>query len=71
MFCDVIPSYAARISPDLLSFIPGEYSRKMLDNPLLIRWFGKNANIEHPKLDSLPIGLKRHNFRQGFESFLR
>ena len=43
----------------------------MLDNPLLIRWFGKNAYINHPKLDSLPIGLKRHNFRQGFESFLR
>jgi hypothetical protein len=29
----------------------------ILNDPNLIRWFGQNVNIVHPKLESIPIGL--------------
>ncbi len=29
----------------------------ILEDPNLIRWFGQNVEIEHPKLESIPIGL--------------
>jgi hypothetical protein len=29
----------------------------ILEDPNLIRWFGQNVEIQHPKLESIPIGL--------------
>lgn len=33
--------------------------RLILNDPNLIKWYGQNITIEHPKLQSIPIGLDR------------
>ena len=32
----------------------------ILNDPNLIKWYGQNITIEHPKLQSIPIGLDRN-----------
>jgi hypothetical protein len=42
----------------------GNEARSWLDDPSLVRWFGQNATISHPKLVPVPIGLenaRRHS----------
>ena len=35
------------------------------DTPLLIRWFAQNVNLEHAKLECLPIGLANSQYGHG------
>ncbi len=34
--------------------------KKILDHPLLIKWYAQNMVADHPKLHSLPIGMDYH-----------
>jgi hypothetical protein len=36
--------------------VPGKYER-LLEHPLLVKWFGMNVQILHEKLQPIPIGL--------------
>jgi len=39
---------------------PREMLMRILEHPLLIRWFAQNLAFEHPKLQHLPLGLDYH-----------
>jgi hypothetical protein len=34
-----------------------EAEQNLLDHPMILRWFGSNARIRHPKLTPVPIGI--------------
>lgn len=42
-----------------------EEFRSILDNPYLIRWYGMNTLISHPKLVTIPIGIANEKFAHG------
>ena len=42
-----------------------ESVRKILQNPLLLMWFGQNCSHSHPKLDILPIGMANSQWPHG------
>lgn len=39
-----------------------------LNDPNLIRWYGQNINTNHPKLESIPIGIANEKWDHGNES---
>jgi len=45
-------------------------TRKILDHPLLIRWFACSPNLAHPKLQALPRGLANSGSAHGDRSAL-
>jgi hypothetical protein len=73
---DALPEFASRLMPQLqapftlvsgdsdLSIAPSTIGdavfRGILENPLCTAWFAQNAQAEHAKLHSLPIGLDYH-----------
>ena len=48
---------------------------KYLNHPNIIKWYGQNANIMHPKLKILPIGIANSQWRHGnldiFSNFVK
>lgn len=42
-----------------------------LDDPFLIKWWGMNAYLEHPKLEPIPIGIANEQWPHGNEGILR
>jgi hypothetical protein len=44
---------------------------QILEDPNLIRWFGQNVEIEHPKLESIPIGLANEQWGHGNEHIFK
>ena len=71
---DWIAQFATTIVPRMTTkFIlishNSDYSRperhqsiRMLDNPLLVKWFVLNPSMAHPKLVPVPIGLQNQFF---------
>ncbi len=73
---DALPEFAARLLPQLeapFTLVSGDSDlaispatlgdavfHGILDNPLCIAWFAQNAQAEHAKLHTLPIGLDYH-----------
>jgi len=41
-----------------------EYSR-FVDNKKIIKWFGQNNHLDHPKVITLPIGIAREEYPHG------
>ncbi len=39
--------------------------KKYLDDPRIIRWYAQNANFNHPKLHSLPVGIAHRYWPHG------
>jgi hypothetical protein len=39
---------------------PRDMLMRVLENPLLVRWFAQNLTFTHPKLHHLPLGLDYH-----------
>jgi hypothetical protein len=39
----------------------GRHLESLLSSPKLLRWHAQNKDIEHPKIQSLPIGINIHN----------
>lgn len=44
---------------------------KYLDNPKLIKWYGQNIMIKHPKLESIPIGIANEIWSHGNEDVFK
>ena len=42
-----------------------EKFRPWLDHPKIVCWYAQNANIEHPKLQSVPLGLANRRWAHG------
>ena len=76
-FMYVIPriEYNVKIVTHNSALGVGEEYRKFLDHPRVISWYAQNANIEHPKLRSIPLGLANKRWEHGdvdeFESVLQ
>jgi hypothetical protein len=47
--------------------VDGNYLQYM-DNPNLIKWYGQNIMVIHPKLQSIPIGIANEKWDHGNES---
>jgi hypothetical protein len=43
---------------------------EILNDPNLIRWFGQNVEINHPKLESIPIGLANGEIERNEKLYL-
>jgi hypothetical protein len=43
----------------------------ILEDPNLIRWFGQNVEIEHPKLESIPIGLANGEMERNEDIYIK
>ena len=43
----------------------GERYRLALENPLIIHWYAQNADLNHPKLTPLPIGIANSQWPHG------
>jgi len=43
----------------------------LLNDPLLVSWFGQNINYKHPKLISIPIGIANEIWSHGDEKILK
>lgn len=41
-----------------------QYSRKMLDDDLLVRWYAKNPAFFHPKLIAIPVGIPNRGVKE-------
>jgi hypothetical protein len=39
--------------------------KKYLDDPRVLRWYAQNANFNHPKLHSVPLGIANRRWRHG------
>lgn len=44
--------------------VPGNYSN-ILDSPYLLKWFGMNCHVIHPKLQPIPIGVANEEWPHG------
>lgn len=44
--------------------VPGTFV-SALDNPKIVAWFGKNAELSHPKMRQIPIGLANNYWPHG------
>ncbi|CAH1783524.1 unnamed protein product [Owenia fusiformis] len=47
---------------------PGK-NKKLLDNPNILRWYGPNPGITHPKFHPFPLGLQCFEHAQGMLKF--
>lgn len=47
--------------------VNGEHNQ-YLEDPKLIKWYGQNIDIEHPKLFSIPIGIANEKWPHGDEN---
>lgn len=44
---------------------------KYLDNPYLVKWYGQNIMTNHPKLQSIPIGIANEIWPHGNEDIFK
>lgn len=81
-FCkaDFLEYFFAEIAPDepfvLFSHnsdrpIAGRRCRRWLGRPKLVAWFAENADLEHPKLHALPLGIANPRWAHGDQQALK
>ena len=72
---DMVPSFFAHVMPHIKNKITilthnsalgvDERYLTFLNHPRVIQWFTQNANISHPKLAALPLGLGNQRWTHG------
>tara|TARA_R100000234_G_scaffold39845_1_gene23809 strand:+ start:4700 stop:5500 length:801 start_codon:yes stop_codon:yes gene_type:complete len=72
---DLVPMFFTRIMPRINRSVViithnsalgiGERYKKYLDDPRVIKWYAQNANFNHPKLCSVPLGIANARWPHG------